>query len=164
MHKLHGKRRSSRQVPRWVRTDGGRRAAGVGALGDCSVRAVAVATGKPYCEVHAALVKAILRYVKTRRTRVAKWIKQSRGGRGFNPSYGCYNDVVETYLKSIGWEFTPTKGRKIRLRADELPSGRLIVWVSGHFTAVVDGVIHDTFNSAGAGQRPVKGYYIARAS
>lgn len=35
-------------------------------------------------------------------------------------------------------------GCKVRLRADELPPGRLIVKVSRHLVAVIDSAIHDT--------------------
>jgi hypothetical protein len=49
------------------------------------------------------------------------------------------------------------------LRADELPPGRLIVLVHRHLVAVIDGVIHDTYNSGGKGHRPVRGYYAVRS-
>jgi hypothetical protein len=99
-------------------------------------------------------------YVKTHRNRVAGWIRGGRGkGGGFNPDNGCYDDICAAYLKSVGWQYTSTKDRKVRLRADELPSGRLIVRVNRHFAAVIDGVIHDTYDSGGAGRRPVLGYY-----
>jgi len=45
---------------------------------------------------------------------------KAEGGAASTLAIGCYNDVVETYLQiPLAWEFTPTKGRKIRLRADE---------------------------------------------
>jgi hypothetical protein len=47
------------------------------------------------------------------------------------------------------------------LRADELPPGRLIVEVHRHLVAVIDGLVHDTYNSGGAGRRPVKAFYIS---
>jgi hypothetical protein len=40
-----------------------------------------------------------------------------------------------------------------------LPPGRLIVSVNGHLVALIDGVIHDTYDSGGAGKRPVQGYW-----
>jgi hypothetical protein len=177
MHKQYGKRHAWWQVPadinrkrrrrtkaatRWVRSDGGRRAAGHCHLNDCVIRAIAVATEKPYHEVHGALAAATIRYVKTSRSRVAGWIKRSRGGRGLDPSHGSYDAIYRPYLASLGWRFVSTKNnRKVRLRADELPPGRLIVRVHRHLVAVIDGVIHDTFNSGQAGRRPVIGYYTA---
>ena len=51
-------------------------------------------------------------------------------------------------MESLGWKWTPTmqigSGCTVHLRADELPSGGLVVSVSKHLTAVIDGVIHDT--------------------
>lgn len=35
-------------------------------------------------------------------------------------------------------------GCTVHLVAGELPMGRIVVSVSGHYTAVIDGVIHDT--------------------
>lgn len=67
------------------------------------------------------------------------------------------------YMKAIGWEWVPTmqvgQGCKVHLRAAELPPGRLIVNVSRHFCAVIDGVVHDTHDPSRAGTRCVYGYY-----
>jgi hypothetical protein len=37
--------------------------------------------------------------------------------------------------------------------------GRLVVAVSKHYTAVIDGVIHDTHNPQREGKRCVYGYF-----
>jgi hypothetical protein len=146
---------------RWARDDGGRCGAGDGTH-DCVPRAIAIATGKPYREVYAELAAAIRKYVRRwPRSRLARWIKRSRDGRGFDPAYGVYVKIYRPYLESLGWQFTSTKDRKVRLRADELPTGRLIVGVHQHLVTVIDHVIHDTFDSGGAGCRPVIGYYTA---
>ena len=50
-------------------------------------------------------------------------------------------------------------GCTIYLRADELPSGRLVVSVSKHLTAVVTGVIHDTHTCSRGETRCVYGYW-----
>jgi hypothetical protein len=146
---------------RWRRDDGGRRGAGDGTH-DCVPRAIAIATGKPYREVYAELAAAIRKYVRRwPRSRLARWIKRRRDGRGFDPAYGVYVKIYRPYLESLGWQFTSTKDRKVRLRADELPSGRLIVEVHRHLVAVINQVIRDTSDSGGAGYRPVFGYYTA---
>jgi hypothetical protein len=146
---------------RFVYNNGGHVAA---SGGGCVPRAIAIATGKPYREVYEALVAATHKYVRRwPRSMVAGWIKRSRGGRSFDPERGCYDTIYDSYLKSLGWQYTPTKDRNIHLRADELPSGRLIVRVHRHLVAVIDGAIHDTFDSGGAGRRPVYGYYTAGA-
>ena len=50
-------------------------------------------------------------------------------------------------MEHLGWEWVPTmmigQGCKVHLRSDELPRGRLVVQVTHHFVAVIDGVIHD---------------------
>jgi hypothetical protein len=141
-----------------VRNDGGQPA---GTKGGCVIRAIAIATGKPHHEVHQALIEETRRYVKKHRNRVTGWIKNSRGGKGFDPIYGSYDDIYRPYLEALGWKHHSTEDRKVRLRAEDLPSGRLIVWVHRHIVAVIDGTIHDTFNSGGAGRRPVRGFYTA---
>jgi hypothetical protein len=59
------------------------------------------------------------------------------------------------YMRSLGFVWTPTMGIgtgcTVHLRADELPPGRLVVAVSKHYTAVIDGVIHDTHNPSERG-------------
>jgi hypothetical protein len=51
-------------------------------------------------------------------------------------------------------------GCKVHLKADELPSGRLVVRVSKHMTTMVDGVVHDIANCSRGGTRAVYGYFI----
>jgi hypothetical protein len=49
--------------------------------------------------------------------------------------------------------------RVVHPRAEELPDGRLVVRVSRHMCAVIDGVIHDTHDPSRAGTRCVYGYW-----
>src|SRR4029077_19207577 len=76
---------------------------------------------------------------------------------------GVYVPTIRRYMKSLGWTWTPTmqigQGCKTHLRSEELPSGRLIVTVSRHETAVIDGVIHDTHDPSRDETRCVYGYY-----
>jgi hypothetical protein len=148
----------------WVSYDGGRKAVGHNdAGGDCTVRAIAVATGRPYDEVHAALTAATISFVKGKPNDplTGFMLRSRRGLRSVDPAHGSYDDVYEPYLRALGWRYTSTKGRnpKVYLRAEDLPPGRLIVQVHRHLVAVIDGVVLDTWNSAGAGRRPVKGYW-----
>lgn len=55
------------------------------------------------------------------------------------------------------------QGCKVHLRKEELPSDRLIVVVSRHVVAVIDGIINDTYNPARDGTRCVYGYYVKDA-
>ncbi len=67
------------------------------------------------------------------------------------------------FMNSLGWAWTPTmqigSGCTVHFRADELPSGRLVVSVAKHLTAVIDGVIHDTHDCSRRGTRCVYGYW-----
>lgn len=133
--------------------DGGRAAAGYkGETRDCVTRAIAIATQKPYQEVYDAL------YQIAQRERVGK-----RKKRISNPATGIFNFTQDRYLESLGWIWTPTmrigQGCKVHLRDGELPMGRLIVSVSRHMVAVIDGVIHDTHDCSRDGNRCVYGYW-----
>ena len=138
---------------RFIHNDGGRAAAGYkGKAGDCVTRSIAIATGKPYQEVYDALNTLALR------ERTGKRKRGTSSARS-----GVYKSTYRKYLASLGYEFVPTmaigQGCKVHLRADELPPGRLIVAVSRHMTAVIDGVIHDTHDPSRDGTRCVYGYF-----
>ena len=133
--------------------DGGRVAAGYrGATGDCVTRSIAIATGKPYQEVYIALN----RLAETER--VGKRKKRRSSSRT-----GVFRRTYQHYLESLGWQWTSTmsigSGCQVHLRASELPSGPLIVKVSRHLTAVIDGVLHDTHNCSRGETRCVYGYF-----
>jgi hypothetical protein len=148
--------------------DGGRTAAGfTGDAGDCVCRSIAIVTGKPYREVYDALFAGI-RELATGRSRAAKRAARGNGRKGTTPRNGVNRKVYESYLQSLGYQWTPTmfigSGCTVHLRKEELPSGRLIVRTSKHTTAVLDGVIHDTHDPSRDGQRCVYGYYQQAAA
>jgi Protein of unknown function (DUF2786) len=60
---------------------------------------------------------------------------------------------------SAGHGFQPWPSAEVHLRPQELPSGRLIVAVSGHLVAMINGVVHDTHDCTRDGMRCVYGYY-----
>ena len=64
---------------------------------------------------------------------------------------GVAKHTFHPHLTALGWVWVPTmhigQGCAVHLRTGELPMGRLIVRTSRHLTAVIDGVIHDTFDS-----------------
>lgn len=128
-------------------TDGGRAAAGyVGEAGDCAVRAASIATGIPYQEVYDALADGM-----------------AAAGRPRSAREGVLRTVLNNYLASVGWKWTPTmeigSGCRVHLRGDELPTGRIIARVSRHYVAVVDGVIYDNHDPSRDGTRCVYGYW-----
>jgi len=133
--------------------DGGRKNAGYkGETGDCVTRAVAIATGKPYQEVYDT-INAIGADERTG--------KKKRGKS--NARTGVYKYTYKKYLRNLGWEWAPTmfvgQGCKVHLRADELPKGTIIVSLSKHLSAVIDGVVQDIFDPSRDGARCVYGYF-----
>jgi len=138
----------------FIYTDGGRSEAGYkGIAGDCVVRSIAIVTGKPYQEVYDSINGL------GRTERVSKRRRSKSSARN-----GVYKATYDKYIKSLGYTWIPTmfigSGCKVHLRTDELPSGRLIVSVSKHMTAVIDGVIHDTHDCSRESKRCVYGYYV----
>jgi hypothetical protein len=135
--------------------DGGRSAAGYrGVAGDCACRAAAIATGLPYQEVYHGI------------DRLAR-SERPRGGRRSSAREGVKGPTFRRYMESIGWLWAPTMGIgtgcRVHLREDELPGGRLVLSLSRHYTAVIDGVLHDTYDCSREGTRCVYGYWQARS-
>ena len=133
--------------------DGGRATAGYkGKTGDCVTRSIAIATGKTYQQVYDALNQ----FAETER--IGK-----RKRKRSNSRTGVFRETYQSYLESLGWQWTSTlsigSGCQVHLRASELPPGPLIVKVSRHLAAVIDGVLYDTYNCSRAGTRCVYGYF-----
>ncbi len=139
-----------------VVTDGGRAAAGFkGITGDCVVRSIAIASGRPYREVYDAITKL------AKGEKFAK--KKGCQKRGSIASDGVWRETYERYLKSIGAKWIPLvtvgSSKTVRLRASDLPNGRIICSLKRHLVAVVDGVLHDLDDCSREGTRRVYGYY-----
>jgi hypothetical protein len=138
--------------------DGGRRASGYrGKAGDCVVRSIAIATALPYQHIYDLVNRASV-YERTGTRKRGK----------SNARTGVYKSTIKRVMNSLGWVWTPTmqigSGCTVHLRADQLPPGRLVVSVSKHLTAVVDGVIHDTHDCSRRGTRCVYGYWQPAAT
>ncbi len=135
--------------------DGGRAAAGYrDKARDCATRAIAIATCRPYREIYVALTEAARRDAD----------HATRRRRRNHPRNGLSQSIVHGFLEGLGWCFTPTVGParrpRMRLRPQSLPPGRLIVALSRQVCAVIDGVIHDTYDCSRGGTRLVYGYYV----
>jgi hypothetical protein len=134
--------------------DGGRHAAGFrGRAGDCVCRAIAIATGLPYQKVYDDLNSL------SRSERIT-----SRHPMRSHSRTGVRKRTLRKYLLGLGWQWVPTmsigRGCTVHLRPQELPDGRLIVSVSRHLVAVIDGVVRDTHDCSRYGTRCVYGYFI----
>jgi hypothetical protein len=144
--------------------DGGRAEAGYkGKTGDCVCRAICIITGKPYQEVYDRLAEG------NATQRRGKYEKESKAGkRTASKGISVKRKWFQEYMKELGFEWIPTmqvgKGCKVHLKADELPKGKLIVSVSKHYAAVVDGILYDTHDCSRNEMRCVYGYYILKES
>jgi hypothetical protein len=137
---------------KWIYDDGGRQEAGFkGSTGDCACRAIAIATGQAYRTVYDGL------------NSTSKSEKPRKGRRRSSSRTGVTRKTCAAYLAAEGWAWMPTmqigSGCRVHMRRDELPPGKLIVRVSGHFAAVVDGVVYDTHDPSRDGSRCVYGYW-----
>jgi hypothetical protein len=133
--------------------DGGRAMAGYkGTTGDCVCRAIAIAAEMPYQYVY----ELINQYGKQERKSKGRKLKSTAAS-------GVYKQTIHRIVTSLGFKWVPTmfsgQGCKVHLKADELPKGRLIVNVSKHTVAVIDGVINDIYDPTREGTRCVYGYY-----
>ena len=144
---------------RFVVDDGGRAAAGFrGQAGDCVARAVAIASGRPYREVYNRLATG-----NELERRSPKHGKTHSGQRTAAKGIHTKRKWFDDYMTSLGFIWVPTmqigQGCRVHLRDGELPMGRLVVSVSKHMVAVIDGVLHDTSDCSRDGRRCVYGYY-----
>lgn len=147
--------------------DGGREAAGFkGDTGDCVVRAIAIATDRPYQQVYDELHDTALNDRAYMASLELRYGGQAR--RHASPRTGVHRKIYEAYLRDLGWVWTPTmhigSGCQVHLREDELPGGRLICRLTRHVCAVIDGVVHDTSDPTRNGMRCVYGYYRKEAT
>jgi len=143
--------------------DGGREKAGFkGGAGDCVVRSIAIAANLPYTKVYEDLRLANESYAQLRNDRLAKRLN----AKGSSPRNGNHRNVFHEYILAQGFTWVPTMkigaGCQVHLRASELPAGVLIVKVSRHLTAIINGVIQDTHDPSRGGNRCVYGYYIKK--
>lgn len=137
--------------------DGGRAAAGFsGHAGDCVARSIAIISGLPYKEVYDFLAE---NNAAQKRGKNQKKKRPKTASNGIQTKRKWFGD----YMTSLGFVWIPTmhigQGCKVHLTETELPKGKIIVNVSKHFTAVIDGVINDTHDCSRGGTRCVYGYY-----
>lgn len=131
-------------------TDGGRSRYYDGRnVGDCVVRAIAIATGQDYKQTYDDLARGM------------KKISGTRSARN-----GVSRKVYQPYLEARGFEWVPVMkfgtGCKMRANERELPDGTLVLRLTKHLTACIDKVIHDTYDPTRGGTRCVYGYFIKK--
>lgn len=139
--------------------DGGRAKAGFsGSARDCVARSIAIASGLSYIEVYSALAQGNATQRASKRT--------PRRTRTASQGIFTQRKWFKDYMTSLGFVWEPTQRvgsvNKARLCKGALPNGKLVVSVSRHYTAVINGVIHDTFDCSRNGKRCVYGYWVKR--
>lgn len=122
-------------------------------VGDCVTRSICNATGKDYLEVYNALKEISKAEHRGKRKKRTSSVRD-----------GVYKYTYKKYIEEVlGWKWHPCmqigSGCQVHLRSEELPSGTLIVSVSGHHTCVKDGVLYDTYDCSRDGVRCVYGYW-----
>jgi len=67
------------------------------------------------------------------------------------------------YLTLLGFEWFPCTDI-VHFSADELPQGPIVVQIKEHLAAVINGVLHDTYDCSRNGTVPIKGYWALPSS
>ncbi len=131
----------------FIWNDGGRAACGfVGLARDCATRAIAIATGAVYRDVYQQLGEAA----------------------EYSPRNGMSNAVSRRYLADRNWCHSVPVGSQFTPQA--IPKGVVIVRLikedgrSSHLCAVIDHVVHDTWNPSDDGEYLVCEYWTRMAS
>ena len=143
------------EIP-WQYHDGGRADAGFRAdAGDCVTRAIAIATGLPYRQVYDELHA---------RAREDEARRRNKTRSGPSPRSGVHRKVYEPYLFDLGWVWVAHMGIgtgcRVHMRHGEVPDeGPLVVALSRHLSAVVEGWVWDTHDPCRGGDRCVYGWY-----
>jgi len=110
-------------------------------VGDCVVRAAAIASQRDYKEVYDLARK------------IAKG----------TPRNGMSKTHTKRLMETLGGKWQPTmaigSGCKVHLKDGELPTGRIVCSLSGHVVAVINGVVNDTYEDDRNGTRCVYGYW-----
>jgi hypothetical protein len=139
-----------------VENDGGREAAGYkGKAGDCVCRSIAIAAGKPYQEVYDRLAHGMATQRRGKRSGKSHGVRSARSGVSTKRKW------FKDYMAELGATWWPTC--QIGLGAapiSTLPQqGRLIVAFRRHYAAMIDGVLHDTWDATYGYDRRVYGYW-----
>lgn len=143
----------------FIENDGGRNAAGYkGQTRDCVTRSIAIASGLSYQYVYDEMAAGNAEQRKTRRT------GPTSGRRSASNGIYTSRKWFKDWMAAHGFRWVSTmqigSGCKVHLSCEELPAGRLVVAVSKHYTTMIDGIVHDTFDPSRGGTRCVYGYWI----
>lgn len=126
--------------------------------GDCVVRAIAIATGKPYDRVWKDIQAECEESPRT------------DGGKPHGADLGVPKEIYRPYLEALGWVWIPTMSRGtgtyVHVDPNELPvfAAPLILRTSRHLTVMdAQGNVQDSHNCDRGGTRAVYGVYVHRS-
>jgi hypothetical protein len=114
---------SRNKAPGFVESDGGRAADGFAEHNDCTVRALALLSGKPYVEAHRACSCA--------------GRKSRRRFKGFSKRVGPIARELGVSLRLV------KRSGTLHKLLEQFPESDLLVSVRGHVFALKKGVVHD---------------------
>lgn len=120
--------------------DGGRSKYFKGNAADCGPRAMAIALQLDYKQCYDELAD-----------------ENKKAGGKRTAREGLYRSVYETVLYRHGWTWHKApviEGRKAKYF--DMPQGRVIVRMARHYSAVINGVVHDTWDCR---EKMVYGYW-----
>ena len=149
----------------WQWDDGGREAAGfTGDTGDCVTRAIAIATCLPYRDVYDDLAARYRAWATNPRRSRRQTHTPAGNRRTATPRDGVPRQVFDAWLADHGWVWHPKmtvgSGCQVHLAVGEIPAtGPLVVRLSKHLAAVVDGVVYDNHDPGRDGTRCVYGWW-----
>lgn len=123
---------------------------GIVELNDCTVRALANASGMPYESAHALLKK---HGRKNMRGAFFDTMKDAYAEAGFEV-HKVFGTTRSARFASHKTEMEPSAGCTLKRLMPQLQNGTYIVNITGHALAVVNGKVIDTFSSP-AGKRVV---------
>jgi hypothetical protein len=122
--------------------------------GDCVTRAIAIATGTPYAEVYED-IKYLCDTEEPIRYEKKSDVNNGVNNRIWAPYVEEYFNVASSYKSPAMFDVTDVGEQPINdcghfhLDADEFSEGTFIVEIWGHLLAIIDGVLHDSWDSNG---------------
>lgn len=110
-------------------------------VGDCATRAFAIAAEMDYKEAY-------------------MMVKEYNDGE--TPRNGVFGYIIVEMMEDLGWEYVKYNDPDAYLADAEIPTDKVIIgWLGNHFAAVINGVLHDTWNSSKSKRtKGFKGYWV----
>ena len=89
---------------------------------------------------------------------------RGRKKRKSNSRTGVYRETFDKLMAEEGFRWFSCmrigSGCTVHMREDELPKGIIVVRLSRHYSTVIDGCCHDTYDPTRGGGRCVYGFWI----